>query len=119
VGRRAKLLVFERALDDARNGLPSVLLVCGDAGIGKTTIVSEAAVPANVALYPAWATHVGGETDADCGWLVGFVHHASGDETDLVVLDAADITRPAIATVTIPRHIPRRLRSTWITSTHQ
>ncbi len=62
VGRRAELAVFERVLDDARSGLPSVLLVGGDAGIGKTTIVGEAAVRANVALYLARATHIGGET---------------------------------------------------------
>ena len=55
--------------------------------------------------------------DADGGWLVGFVHHASGSGTDLVVLDAADLARPAIATVHIPRRIPRGLHSTWIPTT--
>jgi carotenoid cleavage dioxygenase len=55
--------------------------------------------------------------DADGGWLVGFVHHGSGDGTDLVVLDAADIAGPAIATVRIPRRVPRGLRCTWIPST--
>ena len=58
-------------------------------------------------------------SDADGGWLVGFVHHAPRNETDLVVLDAADIARPAFATVRIPRRIPRGLHSTWIPSTHQ
>ena len=54
---------------------------------------------------------------ADGGWLVGFGHLASGSGTDLVVLDAADIARPAIATVHIPRRIPRGLHSTWIPTT--
>jgi carotenoid cleavage dioxygenase len=58
-------------------------------------------------------------SDADGGWLVGFVHHAARDETDFVVLDAADISRPAFATVRIPLRIPRGLHSTWIPSTHQ
>jgi DNA-binding CsgD family transcriptional regulator len=62
VGRRAELLVFERAIDDARNGLPSVVLVGGDAGIGKTTTVSEAAARADVAVYLGRSTHIGGET---------------------------------------------------------
>jgi 8'-apo-carotenoid 13,14-cleaving dioxygenase len=53
----------------------------------------------------------------DGGWLVGFVHHTTGDETDLVVLDAADIAAPTIATVTIPRGVPHVHRSTWIPST--
>jgi carotenoid cleavage dioxygenase-like enzyme len=52
--------------------------------------------------------------DPDGGWLVGFVHLPSRNETDLVVLDAADIARPAIATVRITRRIPPGLHSTWI-----
>jgi 8'-apo-carotenoid 13,14-cleaving dioxygenase len=53
-------------------------------------------------------------SDADGGWLVGFVHHTSEVMTDLVVLDAAEIAQPVIATVRIPRHVPRGLHSTWI-----
>ncbi len=62
VGRLAELAMFERALADARNGLPSVVLVSGDAGIGKTTIVSESAARAGVSLYLGRSTHIGGDT---------------------------------------------------------
>ena len=62
VGRRAELAAFDRAIADARNGLPSVVLVSGDAGIGKTTIVSESAARAGVALYLGRSTHIGGDT---------------------------------------------------------
>jgi carotenoid cleavage dioxygenase-like enzyme len=48
------------------------------------------------------------------GWLVGLVHHVSADVTDIVVLDAADIADTALATIRIPRHTPRMLRSTWV-----
>lgn len=65
-------------------------------------------------VFVADAARSGG---ADGGWLVGFVHPASGSGTDLVVLDAADIARPAIATVHISRRIPRGLHSTWIPTT--
>ncbi|MDO8364756.1 MAG: LuxR C-terminal-related transcriptional regulator [Actinomycetota bacterium] len=61
VGRHAELAVFERAIADARNGLPSVVLVSGDAGIGKTTIVSESAARGGVALHLGRSTHIGGE----------------------------------------------------------
>jgi DNA-binding CsgD family transcriptional regulator len=61
VGRRAELAAFEQAIVDARNGLPSVVLVGGDAGIGKTTIVTEAAARADVALYLGRSTHIGGD----------------------------------------------------------
>ena len=55
-------------------------------------------------------------SDADDAWFVGFVHDPSGT-TDLCVIDAAEIAGPAIATVRIPRPIPRWLRCTWIPST--
>ncbi|HQZ35013.1 MAG TPA: AAA family ATPase [Ilumatobacteraceae bacterium] len=62
VGRRAELATFDRALADARSGLPSVVLVSGDAGIGKTTILSESAARAGVRLYLGRSTHIGGDT---------------------------------------------------------
>jgi DNA-binding CsgD family transcriptional regulator len=62
VGRRAELAVIEGAIADAHRGLPSVVLVSGDAGIGKTTIVSESAAQAGVDLYLGRSTHIGGET---------------------------------------------------------
>ncbi len=62
VGRRAELALFDRAIVDARRGLPSVLLIGGDAGIGKTTLVSEGASRADVALYLGRSTHIGGDT---------------------------------------------------------
>jgi DNA-binding CsgD family transcriptional regulator len=61
VGRRAELGIFERAVVDARQGLPSVVLVGGDAGIGKTTIVSESARRSDVAVYLGRSTHIGGD----------------------------------------------------------
>lgn len=61
MGRIAELAVFERAITEARTGMPSVLLVGGDAGIGKTTIVTETASRAGVALYRGRSTHIGGE----------------------------------------------------------
>ncbi|HEY5875908.1 MAG TPA: LuxR C-terminal-related transcriptional regulator [Ilumatobacteraceae bacterium] len=61
VGRRAELVVFEAAIADARIGLPSVVLVGGDAGIGKSTLVSESASRAAVDLYLGRSTHIGGD----------------------------------------------------------
>jgi DNA-binding CsgD family transcriptional regulator len=62
VGRSAELARFGQAIVDARNGLPSVVLVGGDAGIGKTTFVREAASRAGVNLYLGRSTHIGGDT---------------------------------------------------------
>ena len=50
----------------------------------------------------------------DGGWLIGFVHDDHRNEGDLVVLDAAALDRPAIATVRVPRRIPSGLHGAWI-----
>ncbi len=55
--------------------------------------------------------------EADGGWLVGFVHDSAGERADLVVLDAADISGAAVASVRVPRRIPSELRTTWIPET--
>ncbi len=75
-----------------------------DFGVGRT--------PGDL-VFVADPSRPGG---VDGGWLVGFVGHDAGDDTDLVVLDAADVHRPAIATVRIPRRTTSGHRSTWIPS---
>lgn len=57
--------------------------------------------------------------DLHGGWLVGFVHDASSATTELRVIDANRTEAPAVATVRLPRPIPRRLRCTWIPATTQ
>jgi carotenoid cleavage dioxygenase-like enzyme len=52
--------------------------------------------------------------DAHGGWLVGFVHDASRRDAELVVLDAADISRPAVAAARVPQPIPGDLHIAWI-----
>jgi carotenoid cleavage dioxygenase len=53
----------------------------------------------------------------DGGWLLGLVHDDSSDRDELLVLDAAAIERPPIATVHVPRRIPYGLHGTWIPTT--
>jgi carotenoid cleavage dioxygenase-like enzyme len=50
----------------------------------------------------------------DGGWLVGLVQDATTDGTDLVVLDAQAIERPALAVTRLPRRVPNGARGTWI-----
>ena len=61
VGRTAELDSFERAVADARNGMPSVLLLGGDAGIGKSRLVREGATHAGATLYLGRCMHLGGD----------------------------------------------------------
>ena len=52
----------------------------------------------------------------DGGWLLTFAHDETRNEADLIVLDAAAVHRPPVATVRIPRRIPHGLPGTWIQS---
>lgn len=61
VGRQGELATFERAVEEARDGVPSVLLVGGDAGIGKTTLTAEAARRCGIDLYLGRCLPIGGE----------------------------------------------------------
>ena len=68
-------------------------------------------------LDPTPQHHVTTAGRSDGGWLVGHVHDASMDQTDLVVRDASDITLTPVATVRIPGRVPRRIHTTWIPDT--
>lgn len=61
VGRAAELEVFERAVEKARLGQPSVVLVGGEAGMGKTTLVTEAADRLGARLLVGRCLRLGGD----------------------------------------------------------
>ena len=64
VGRTPELARLGRAIADARNGTPSVVLVGGDPGIGKSTLVAEAADRADVDLLLGRCMALGGDAIA-------------------------------------------------------
>lgn len=64
VGREAELATIRDAIADAQDGVPSLLLVGGDAGIGKSTITRHAADAAGVGLYLGRCVQLGGEVIA-------------------------------------------------------
>jgi carotenoid cleavage dioxygenase-like enzyme len=58
--------------------------------------------------------------DCDGGWLLGFVHDDERDrDAELVLLDAADVSGPVVASAHIPARIPLELHTTWIPDTSQ
>lgn len=107
---------------DGVDGPPRWVWTTGGETIGRDDLVESRRVqqsvgphvPGDFVVVPDPARDV----DGDGAWFVGFVHDTSGP-TDLYVIDAAEIARPAISSVRIPRPIPRGLRCAWIPSTQQ
>ena len=62
LGRAAELSTFDRLLTGASEGAPAAVLVGGDAGIGKTTLVAEAARRREVPLLVGRSVPMAGET---------------------------------------------------------
>jgi carotenoid cleavage dioxygenase len=58
-----------------------------------------------------------GSAAEDDGWLLQYVHQVDGGASDLVVLDAADLTRPPVATVALPARVPIGFHGSWIPTT--
>jgi carotenoid cleavage dioxygenase-like enzyme len=114
---------FAHCGNDSAGGAPRCLWTTGNGTIGHHELVSARHVHCNLRpdvpgdlVFVTDATRV---SDADGGWLVGFVHNSSGVGTELYVIDAAEIVGPAIATAPISRLVPRGLRCTWIPATQQ
>jgi DNA-binding NarL/FixJ family response regulator len=64
VGREPELGELAGALEAAAGGSPSVVLVAGDPGIGKSTLVAEAAARCAVPSFVGRCVHVGGDAIA-------------------------------------------------------
>jgi len=56
-----------------------------------------------------------GSTAEDDGWLMTFVHDVPNDKAELVVLDAQDFDRGAVARVLLPQRIPYGFHGNWVT----
>ncbi|MFF3560917.1 carotenoid oxygenase family protein [Streptomyces sp. NPDC002574] len=48
------------------------------------------------------------------GWLMAYVYDAAADRSDLVVLDADDVSAPPVATIHLPRRVPEGFHGNWL-----
>ncbi|HYD10758.1 MAG TPA: AAA family ATPase, partial [Acidimicrobiales bacterium] len=64
VGRDEELAVFARAVARAGGKEPSTVLLSGDPGMGKSSLLAEAAVRAGAELFVGRCVHVGGDAIA-------------------------------------------------------
>ncbi|MFJ9415017.1 carotenoid oxygenase family protein [Streptomyces sp. NPDC101227] len=71
-----------------------------DFGAGRT--------PSEAAFAPA------DDRPGGPGWLMTYVYDASTDSSDLVILDAEDISADPVATVHLPQRVPYGFHGNWL-----
>jgi carotenoid cleavage dioxygenase len=54
-------------------------------------------------------------TEEDDGWLMTFVHDETANTSELVVVNAQDITAEPVARLLIPQRVPYGFHATWLT----
>ncbi|MGY6501229.1 MAG: carotenoid oxygenase family protein [Acidimicrobiales bacterium] len=66
--------------------------------------------------YPGEAVFVADPdgTAEDDGWLLSVVYDASTDRSDVIVVDARDLTAPPAATVQLPVRVPFGFHGSWV-----
>ncbi len=55
-----------------------------------------------------------GATDEDDGWLMTFVYDAGKETSELVIVNAQDLSNTPVARVLIPQRVPFGFHGTWI-----
>ncbi|GAA2816464.1 carotenoid oxygenase family protein [Kitasatospora paracochleata] len=112
-------------VDDRLTGLRAAFghATCGDALVrydlrtGGSTAheFGPGRTPGEAVFAPARPAGTDGAADSDGpGWLMTYVHDAATDRSDLVVLDADDLTAPPVATVHLPARVPYGFHGSWL-----
>jgi all-trans-8'-apo-beta-carotenal 15,15'-oxygenase len=70
------------------------------------------AAPTGYVSEPVFVPRPGG-TQEDDGWLMAMVYDGEKDRSVVVILDAADLTKGAVATLHLTHHIPYGLHGSW------
>ena len=53
-------------------------------------------------------------TAEDDGWLISFIYDENTDGSELVILDARDLSRPPVARVPLPQRVPYGFHGNWV-----
>ncbi|MEM8706033.1 MAG: carotenoid oxygenase family protein [Actinomycetota bacterium] len=54
----------------------------------------------------------------DDGWIMSYVHDATANTADVVILDAQDFTGDPVATVHLPQRVPFGFHGNWVPAEH-
>jgi carotenoid cleavage dioxygenase-like enzyme len=69
--------------------------------------------PGRTGAEPIFVPRADG-TDEDDGWLMTVVYDAGRDTSDLVLVDARDMSAPPVATVHLPQRVPMGFHGNWV-----
>jgi carotenoid cleavage dioxygenase len=56
----------------------------------------------------------GADPNSDEGYLLSYVHDATSNRSELVVLDASNMAKPALARVVLPQRVPNGFHGSWL-----
>lgn len=102
--------VYMGAAHHSTGNAPLQAILKVDLESGTETLRSFA--PHGFAGEPIFVPRPGGVAEDD-GWLLCLIYKADLHRSELVILDAQDITAPAIATLKLKHHIPYPLHGSW------
>ncbi|HEX5616295.1 MAG TPA: carotenoid oxygenase family protein [Acidimicrobiia bacterium] len=69
--------------------------------------------PGRAAMEPVFVPRAGATAEDD-GWVLSYVHDATRDACDVVVLDAQDFAAAPVATVHLPARVPFGFHGNWV-----
>ena len=72
--------------------------------------------PGRGAGEPVFVSRQGGTAEDD-GWILATVYDAASDRSDVVILDASDISGPEVARIQLPVRIPHGFHGNWVRDT--
>lgn len=113
-------------LNDARTGLDNRYLYAVGSGafeanrpsVVKYDVASMTSERHELAadLLPGEAVFVPAaeQGNEDDGWLLTIVTDRAGRGSELLVLDATDVTGPPVASIRLPRRVPAGFHGSWI-----
>jgi carotenoid cleavage dioxygenase len=81
-----------------------------DRGTAEEHRFAAGGAPGEAVFVPA-----GAAGDEGSGWYLTYVYDPVRDGSDLVILDATDITAEPVARVRLPQRVPHGFHGNWIT----
>jgi len=63
---------------------------------------------------PVFVPAQGADPNSDEGWVMSYVYDEGSGKSELVVVDATDMTKAPVARVTLPQRVPYGFHGSWI-----